>query len=384
MHKLTILITNLKLTSRSGTELYVRDLGLELLRRGHRPIVYAPVAGGSILTELEKATIPVVQRLEQVGVAPDLIHGHHAHQLMAALLHFDRAPGIFFCHDYTAWHDEPPVFPRILRYVPIDHTCLDRIVCQSGIPEARVKVIPNFVDLERLRPRAPLPALPRRALVLSALANELRCFEPIAQACREREITVDAMGADQGGAPEHPEEVLAAYDLVFARGRAALEAIAIGAAVVLCDRQGVGPLVTTDRLEELRAGNFGRRLLQRPLTRDTVAEQIDRYDAEDAGEVSRMLRARSGLVHGVDDLVQLYHDVIREHRPTGLPDREAERRAVAEYMERIASTPTLIDSDYYKRQNAEMRAARLRMQQELESLRAAIPPSIRRTATPRA
>jgi hypothetical protein len=378
MQNLKILITNLKLTSRSGTELYVRDLGLELLRRGHRPVVYAPVAAGGVAQELEKATIPVVQRLDQVGLVPDLIHGHHTHQLMAALLHFERAPAIFFCHDYSAWHDEPPVFPRILRYVPVDYTCLDRLVLQSGIPEARVQVILNFVDLERLRARPALPARPRRALVLGALASEPRCFAAIADACRAREIAAEAaQDTDHDAFFERPEEVLSAYDLVFAKGTAALEALAVGCAVILCDRTGVGPLVGTERLEDLRAGCFGRRVLQRPLTRETVGEQIDRYDANEAAEVSRRLRARSGLVQGVDELVDLYGDVIREHRSSGEPDREGERRAVARYMERIASTPVLIDSEQCRRQNAELRAARRRMQEDLERLRASIPPARR-------
>ena len=35
------------------------------------------------------------------------------------------------------------------------------------------------------------------------------------------------------------------YDLVFAKARCALEAMAVGAAVVLCDTHGLGPMVTS-------------------------------------------------------------------------------------------------------------------------------------------
>jgi Glycosyltransferase Family 4 len=369
MESFTILITSLKLTSRSGTETYVRDLALELLRRRHRPIVYAPIATGAIAHELQRATVPVVERLDQVGVTPDIIHGHHAHQVMAALLRFERTPAIFVCHDYTAWHDEPPIFPRILRYVPVDHTCRDRLECQSGVPHSRVQVILNFVDLERFGPRGPLPLLPQRALVFSNLADEHGFSGEIACACERVGMAVDVVGANAGRLSEKPEEILGNYDLVFAKGKAALEALAVGTAVILCDKMGLGPLVTVERLDELRLSNFGRRQLQLPVTWQGVLTEIARYNAKDATEVSRRVRSCSGLVQRVDELLDLYQDVIAEHQTSGATDTEAERRAVAQYMERIASTETLIDSATYKRDNIELRAALERLRQEMERAR---------------
>ena len=38
-----------------------------------------------------------------------------------------------------------------------------------------------------------------------------------------------------------PEEALGSYDIVFAKARAAAEAVATGTAVVLCDVAGAGP-----------------------------------------------------------------------------------------------------------------------------------------------
>ncbi len=366
---LTILITNLKLTARSGTEMYVRDLGLELRRRGHTPMVYTPVASGAIVDELRRATIPVVDRLERIGLKPDVIHGHHAHQVMAALLHFDQTPAIFVCHDYTAWHDEPPLFPRIRRYVAVDHTCLDRLVCQSGIDPAGAEVMLNFVDLQRFTPRAPLPARPARALVFSHLATDDGFFDEIAAACRERGMAVEAAGTDSGRLVEDPETMLGSYDLVFAKGKAALEALAVGAAVVLCDQMGLGPMVTMARLDELQAGNFGRRHLLQPVTRQAAGDQIDRYDAADAGAVSRTLRTRAGLLERTDEIVALYRRVIQEQRAAGPPDAEAERRATAAYMARIASTEAIIDSENHRRQNVALRSTVLRLEEEIEQLR---------------
>ena len=49
-----------------------------------------------------------------------------------------------------------------------------------------------------------------------------------------------------------PERVLGRYDIVFAKAKAAMEAMAVGAAVVLCDFGGVGPMVTWADFDRLR------------------------------------------------------------------------------------------------------------------------------------
>ena len=368
MTGLTVLITNLKLTAQSGTEMYVRDLALELRKRGHRPVVYTPVGSGLIVDELRRATVPVVERLEQIGVVPDVIHGHHAHQTMAALLHFGSTPGIFVCHDYVAWHDEPPLFPRVMRYVAVDDTCWDRLVAQSGIREWRTEVILNAVDLTRFIPRAPLPTRPRRALVFSHLATEDNFFGEIAAACRLAGIDVEPAGMNSGRLLEKPEAVLGDYDLVFAKGKAALEALAMGVAVILCDKMGLGPLVTSSDLDHLRRCNFGRRLLDCEISREAVANRIARYDAADAETVSRRIREQAGLTTQVDHLVALYQRVIDEHAANP-PGHAEEHAATARYMERLASTTTIIDSENYRRQNVDLQAEVVRLRQETERLR---------------
>ena len=45
MPALTVLITNWTLAERGGSVLYTRDLALELLAQGHRPVVFSPEPG---------------------------------------------------------------------------------------------------------------------------------------------------------------------------------------------------------------------------------------------------------------------------------------------------------------------------------------------------
>ncbi len=218
MNGLKVLITNITLATRTGTEIYVRDLALGLLRRGHKPIVYSTDLG-EIASELRAKTVPVVDDLAQVTATPDVIHGHHHPETLAALLRFPTVPGVLFCHDWTAWHDVPVVFPRILRHVAVDDTCFDRLVMEHGIPKEKACVILNFVDLDRFRRRPPLPDQPKRALVFSNTASEQTHLAAVRAACTEANIALDVIGAGSGNSLARPEEALGNYDLVFAKGK---------------------------------------------------------------------------------------------------------------------------------------------------------------------
>jgi hypothetical protein len=140
------------------------------------------------------------------------------------------------------------------------------------------------------------------------------------------------IGAASGTAVAAPERVIGGYDVVFAKGRAALEALAVGAAVILCDAVGAGPMVTTRDLAQLRRANFGIRALRHPLTPDVLLGELQRYDAADAMSVSRTIRQSVSLQDATDEILDVYGEVLDEHRrrPPTVPDSEA--RATAAYV----------------------------------------------------
>jgi hypothetical protein len=328
---LRILLTNRSLDQRAGSELYLGELATHLLARGHSPVVFSPRLG-QVAAALRKATIPVVDDLAAIGEPPDLIHGQHHLAAMMAMLHFPGVPALFVCHGWQPWEESPPRFPRIHRYVAVDFTTRERLVSESAIPPERVEVVLNFVDLARFRPRPPLPERPRRALVLSNQASERTFLPAIREACERFGVAVDVAGVAAGTPLERPEERLPDYDLVFAKGRAAMEALAVGAAVVLCDQSGAGPLVTSAELDGLRRLNFGIRTLRHPVTPEALSEQIRRYDPADAAEVSRRLRAVVGIDQAVDRMIGIYEEVLAEHRQQEAPPAAEESRAAAAYL----------------------------------------------------
>jgi hypothetical protein len=337
MHGLRILIANATMATFTGTETYVRDLALGLLRKGHTPVVYAPELG-ELARELRNATVPVVDRLDALGVTPDVIHGNHNTEMLSALLYFSGVPAAFFCHSWTDWVSAPPSHPRVIAYVAVDDTCRDRLVCEHSVPEERVRVLLHAADLARFRPRGPLPPRPRRALVFSNNANRWTHLAAAREACARAGIELDVLGAGVNTQTSRPEELLVEYDLVFAKARCALEALAVGAAVILCDAVGCGPLVTTDELERLRRLNFGIRTLSEKVTLESLSREIERYDSVDAAEVSRRVRAASDLEAVVDETVAVYEDVIGEFKRLPPIDPAEEARASADYLRWLTLT----------------------------------------------
>lgn len=332
MSGLRVLITNWNLADRAGSELYVRDVATGLLERGHTPVVYSPVLG-AVAQELREATIPVVDDLGALGTPPDIIHGQQEFETMTALLRFPGVPAVYFCHDWLT--KNTPRFPRILRYVAVDHTCRDRLIFEHAVSEDRIRLLFNFVDLTRFGLRGPLPAQPKRALMFSNYVRENGHLRAAREACARAGIELDVVGERVGNSCARPEEVLPQYDIVFAKGRAALEALAVGVAVVLCGIERLGPMVTMHEFDRLRPLNFGSRAMREPMSTDAFMREIASYDPVDAAEVSRKIRASAGRDAVIDEIVALYQEVIAEQMSVGEYDADGEGRAAAAFLRQV-------------------------------------------------
>lgn len=337
MEGLRILIANKSMTRRAGTQLYTRDLAIGLLKRGHRPVVFSTELG-DVANDIRNATVPVVNNLELVAGKIDIIHGHHNIETMMALSYFPGVPAVFLCHSWAGWFGAPPIFPRIKRYLAVDYTCLDRLVSEYGIPQEKTEVILNFVDLQKFTKRTrPLPARPRRALVFSNYASDRTQLPAVREACGRLGLTLDVIGEAAGNACDRPEELLPAYDLVFAKAKAAMEAMACGAAVVLCDFAGAGEMVTAAKFERLRSFNFGVRTLGNPLTADVIEEEILRYDAADATRVSELIRSQAGQDQAIDVIVRIYGDVLADCESLDQSCSDTEGLYTSRYIQALGS-----------------------------------------------
>lgn len=357
MKSLRILITCETLTGRGGTELYVRDVALSLLRLGHRPFVYASRLGG-VAAEIRDMTVPVVDRLDALAVTPDLIYGQHHLPTMMALLRFADAPAVYVCHDWYGQNAFAPRFPRILRFVAVDVTCRDRLVVEDGVDESRVLLLPNSVDLDRFERRPPLPAEPRRALVFGNYTKENPHLAALRSACAKRGIRLDVVGELMDNSVAKPEEVLKNYEIVFAKGRAALEALAVGSAVIIYSGiRFLGPMVRAEDVERLLPLNFGIRAMGDALAPEELASRVEgelsRYDPLDAARATALVRSRAGQAAAMQSIAGLCEEVAAEYEQVkaGL-DPHSEGVAAACYLERLQAQHVQLKSQHQSMQNS--------------------------------
>ncbi len=297
-----------------------------LVRQGHTPIAYSPVLG-DVAQLLRRATVPVIDDLERLSLPPDVIHGQHTLETLSALLRFPGVPAVYFCHSWIGWSSAALPLPRIRRFVAVDDACRDRLLYEHGVPTDRLHLLLNFVDLEKFPSRPPLPARPARAL---AFGNDIQPWdlEVLAAACARQGLHLDAYGLGLGRETPVPQQLLPHYDLVFAKARCALEAMAVGAAVVLFGANGLGPLVTAGEFDRLRRLNFGIRSQDQPIQVAGVVEQIARYDAEDAQAVSARVRAEADKDRVVHEIVKVYRLAMYDQaRAADDPAREGPQAA---------------------------------------------------------
>jgi Glycosyltransferase Family 4 len=293
-------------------------------------MIYSPQLGPAA-EEIRADGIEVYSDIRAIDRVPDVIHGHHHPQTLIGLLRFPNTPAIFVCHDALSWHDDPLVFPRVLRYVAVDRRCRRRFEGKPQIPPESVRLVPNAVDLSRFHPRPPLPKHPQRALIFSNHASRRTQVPAIQTACRSLNIPCDVVGLESGRSISRPEDILPKYDLVFAKARCALEAMAVGCAVVVCDFGGLGQMVRPQTFAELRALNFGGGVLTRPIDPELIANEIRKYDGGEAQLVSARVRREADLTSAVDEWIEIYQEVVSEHTAAG-SRREQELLALADYV----------------------------------------------------
>lgn len=333
--QLRVLLTNICLNGRSGTEIVTRNIALALVRQGHCPIVFTLQDGGSITRELRQASVPVITDLRKLREPVDVVHGHHHPTTAIAAARFPEVPVIFVCHDFAAWYDVPPRLANIGRYIAVDFAIKDRLTQQEGIDPGLVRVILNAVDTERFRPGEPLAPHPSRALLF---AKDRVSVSEVGSACEHAGIPLDIVGGAFGEISAAPEQLMPRYDIVFSSAMTALEALACGRAVVVCDGRGLAGMVTPANYEDWRQKNFGRRTLTRPLTAKSLIEEIEKYDPKGATGVMRRVRKEADVTQQVDAYLACYREAI-DRQQNAEVDLKKSSSFISEYLQAWSPRP---------------------------------------------
>ena len=331
---LNVLITNLLLYGNSGTEVVVSQLADGLLAAGHRPMLFATVLGPRA-GRLRQAGHVVTDRIEALPARPDVIHAQHIPAALIAMTALPEVPVVFASHAAFSPLELPLPHPQIRRVIAVDELVAQRCIA-AGSPPELLRIVLNAVDMARFRPRPRLPRRPRKALLLTKNSGHIPA---VRTACAATGLALDELGPGTGRVSDTLEAELPRYDLVFATARMALEAAAVGCAVVVADERGFAGMLTGQRLELWRRRNFGAGLLLQPVTEELLRDAIDSYDATDAARVSRRLRAEATLEQSVADHVAVYREAIAAPAPTPHDVHAAN----AAWLQDMLTTPRLGD-----------------------------------------
>lgn len=285
-----VLITNIVLAMRTGTEMVVEQLADWLRQQGHTPVLYAPLVG-PLGEEMRNRGHHVHDRIAQIQQPPDVIHGHHGGPTMAALAAFPGVPALFVAHSVAAEFDRPPPHPAIREVFAVSSFVRDRWA-SAALPAARIGLLGNAVDTARFPPRPPLPARPARAVLVAKTGG---WAERVREACAKHGLHLTEAGAGVGRVSSDLPALFAGADIVFASGRSALEAAASGCAVVLAEVGWMHGLVRRAAVERLIALNWGVHALDRPADAAALAGAIAAYDATDAAQAARHVRQACAL-----------------------------------------------------------------------------------------
>jgi hypothetical protein len=333
-----ILIFHARLAHLSGGEVNTRDRALGLKSRGHNVVVYT-LEPGPMAEEVHAAGIPVVTDPAQISDAPDIMVGSGIHDIVTLLARFPDVPAIQVGEVWGHWNGYACLLPQAVLYVAVDDLNAELFANDFGIPRDRIRIIHNAVDLTRVTSRKrPLASKPERALVFVKHENNVAYHDALRAACSARNISLDFFGYPIDRPLLEPLAAIADYDLVVGAARTSIEGAVVGAAVLVADHRGLAGMLTTANLARFRQDNFGRELLTRPIDAATIGEEIDRYDASDAAEVSRILREDASLDRALDQWEAAFAEAIALFKRAP-PASEDVRKALASYLSQHLPRP---------------------------------------------
>ncbi len=335
-----ILITNSTVAKPGGAECFVRDLGQALAGRGHEVAAYitTPVSGRS---SAAGETLPIFHDLDALPFRPDVIHAQHHLDAMAVIIGLPGVPAVYHCHG-AVWRESLPLHPRILHYLAMSRTLAERMIIESNLDPRTVTHWYNTVDTVRFKKvRLPGAKIAKALFYNKIHGPDSPTYRAISEATAALGIDLAAVGKYFGN-PIVPESTLPEYDLVFASGKSAIDALASGCAVIVLGRTGCGELVTTDNYDRLRQVNFSIAVNSPAPGVNEVRDQLLRYDPGDCATITYWIRRDADLLARVDGLLEIYQRVVEMNRHR-LPDDAEEVRAQARYLRWI--TPLIRSTD---------------------------------------
>jgi hypothetical protein len=320
--KLRVALTNHGLCNYAGSELWTFDIARYLLRHGCDIRVFSPKLGG-LAEAMQAAGVPVTSCAEDIArFAPHILHVQHYPVMRPLVERLSGSPAkmVNMCHGPLPAL-ELPMPSGAHKYLTASIASKVKVHLLTGATWNDIHISPNFFDETRFvgegradrGGKALLFSSKTTAAQRTALTGALKHFG----------YSLDHTG--YGGIPvTAPEHILPAYDLVFAVGRSAIEALASGCKVALWDDGILGPAVSPANFWRCVAANFAFPaqalpycFLSDPDPRLWFEQHIFSLTGEDAAEVSSRTRKYLSLENIGPHLLAHYADVMKGRASNG-------------------------------------------------------------------
>ena len=258
-----------------GTEAYLLTVGEHLQRLGHEVVIYAPELG-PYGDHVRRCGIEVVGEMRELPADCDVVLAQDTIVAYDMAQRYPPAQQVYrVCGDSFDFQ-LPPQLDGVVNLIVVLSDRYARVTeaCAAKAPILRMRVP---IDIDRLVPIGTLRARPRRAVMLGNYPDR---FGLVREAWGQHGVEVLQVGNLEGTRQSYDvAHAVADADIVVAKARAALDAMACGRAVYIYDMFGGDGWVTPDLYPALEADNFAGQATGRVIGVAELEHDIGEYDA---------------------------------------------------------------------------------------------------------
>jgi hypothetical protein len=253
-----------------GTETHLVTLGAELLRLGHEVVIYSPELG-PFADYARRRGIDVVDELRELPDECDVVFAQDGLVVYDLAARYPGALTVFrICGDVYDFQSPPQVEGVVdLVVVLSDRYARLAQACAVQAPLLRLRVP---IDVDRLVPVGAIRSRPRRAVILGNYPDRVQV---VREAWGRRGVEVSRVGGEQ-----QRYDIAAALesaDIVVAKSRAALDAMACGRAVYVYDTFGGDGWVTPETYAALEQDSFAGQATDRVIGAAELEQDLGDY-----------------------------------------------------------------------------------------------------------
>jgi hypothetical protein len=312
---LRIVFCNHALAARAGSELWVRDVANFCSNQGHEIAVYSPTLG-EVAESIARMGILVTSSATAIhDFSPDIVHVNHYRYAEPVIDGFAGTDVkiVNMIHGVLP----RPGMPRpagVDRYACVSVACKAKTFLLTPANWNDIAILPSFFDeaiftAPDSRPRE------KRALLFTSKAAPSQ-VATMREALDAFDYRLDHYG-HAGAVVADPAQMLPTYDVVFAVGRSAVEALACGCRVILWDDGVIGPSVNRETFWTCVTANFALpskllpfRFCDEAEAKSWIGEQLGAARELENGEVVAATRHNLTVKTVGRLLLDIYRDAL--------------------------------------------------------------------------